>query len=614
MMKIHYIAGLLAGMILFVSCDNSRNYEEYSEEELRLDSLRKIGNEAMRAKDYSKADSVYRSLETEIRETGNKLLLARLMNNWGVVCFELNRPAEAAEYVEIALSTYKDIGDDNLTGGCLYNMGLTSKKGGHFTLAQKFYFDAIPFLQNSGDIIQEGRCYSSLGNIHRELDEKSRSMEYHNQAIKILRNTDAPYKLAQAYTNAGHSYLEFELYHKCDSFFQAAIELKTQMGQADKASTALAGLGASKMKQKKYQESYELQRRALNIRLRDTDSTSIASSAVHLARLFTEEKNQDSANHYIEFASQFLKGVSVEVDLRFLTAWKEVEMLNENFIKALNISERILKLNQLNQRQEFRKTLRENEYNFAKDKRLRKADQQVLHAKQQQFWITMFFLVCLSFTIFLIWQQVRRRREVNRIYKTSHHRSMNDFQELAGRFQGEMLKYRGNDNIVKPIQLLREGVTRVKAMGLVHEQLHIFSENRAGVIRFDQYTETMVENMKIIYNLDEEIEVDLKLEPVLLKEEFASRIGLILNEALTNAFKYGLPGGSKPDLDIVLARKEGEGFRLIVKDRGPGLRHEKITKDRSFGMEMMRQQTSELGGKFKVEENGGVLVELEFDN
>jgi two-component sensor histidine kinase len=76
---------------------------------------------------------------------------------------------------------------------------------------------------------------------------------------------------------------------------------------------------------------------------------------------------------------------------------------------------------------------------------------------------------------------------------------------------------------------------------------------------------------------------------------------LILNEALTNAFKYALPKSqTTPGLAIVIWQSDTKEpiFDLLIADSGPGLPLEQLpTKDSGFGSRMIYSLSRQLGGQ-----------------
>jgi len=108
------------------------------------------------------------------------------------------------------------------------------------------------------------------------------------------------------------------------------------------------------------------------------------------------------------------------------------------------------------------------------------------------------------------------------------------------------------------------------------------------------------------------IKIRQVLDPINLDPALAVPIGLILNEAITNAIKYAFDreGG-----DIVVSLLlQGENAAILkVADTGRGLPPDfDFCQANSLGMEMMKALSKQLGGYFKMENSNGALITVEF--
>jgi two-component sensor histidine kinase len=97
--------------------------------------------------------------------------------------------------------------------------------------------------------------------------------------------------------------------------------------------------------------------------------------------------------------------------------------------------------------------------------------------------------------------------------------------------------------------------------------------------------------------------------------ETALPIGLIINELLTNAFKYAFPDGTPGRVRIFLQRGEGENCSLRVEDNGIGL-PESYTADaeKSLGLYIVRLLAEQLDGSVEIIRNNGTTFRVGFRN
>jgi two-component sensor histidine kinase len=106
----------------------------------------------------------------------------------------------------------------------------------------------------------------------------------------------------------------------------------------------------------------------------------------------------------------------------------------------------------------------------------------------------------------------------------------------------------------------------------------------------------------------------IEADEVSLSIEQAVPAGLILNELLTNAFKYAFPRPAEADTISVSLHGTGEGMvEMSVGDNGAGI-PEGIGPDAAatLGISLVYILASQLGGELRLERGGGTRFTLAF--
>jgi two-component sensor histidine kinase len=112
----------------------------------------------------------------------------------------------------------------------------------------------------------------------------------------------------------------------------------------------------------------------------------------------------------------------------------------------------------------------------------------------------------------------------------------------------------------------------------------------------------------------------IEADDVSLGVDQAIPCGLVLNELISNAMKYGFPSGwnGKGRIEVTLRRIDENEIELAVKDNGVGLPDDfEIEKTKSLGLKIITLLVEDqLGGKLKVDRNGGTgfIVRFNIDN
>jgi two-component sensor histidine kinase len=150
-----------------------------------------------------------------------------------------------------------------------------------------------------------------------------------------------------------------------------------------------------------------------------------------------------------------------------------------------------------------------------------------------------------------------------------------------------------------------ELIGRIFAISLVHDQLAM--DQSFSMVDPAEYIEALVGNIESGLGLDTaSVGLDLDASGRAIQMEAAISLGLIVNEVLTNAIKHALPRGEgkrgvvgerankgRPAIRLSF-RVEGEDYRLVISDDGPGPAPE--ASGDGLGLKLVRALASNLGG------------------
>jgi two-component sensor histidine kinase len=193
-------------------------------------------------------------------------------------------------------------------------------------------------------------------------------------------------------------------------------------------------------------------------------------------------------------------------------------------------------------------------------------------------------------------------REV--LLREIHHRVKNNLQFISSLFS---LQARHVSDEAA-LQALREGKERIGTIAMVHQKL--YQENNLTGVDMADYLDSLVKHLMGAFGMDgSRLLLDLRCDPLRLDIDSAMPLGLMVNELVTNAFKYGLKDVHDPVLWVELKR-DGERLHLIVKDNGAGF-PDAFNPEAStgFGFHLMQSLSKKLGATVQVSNHPGGKVE-----
>jgi len=153
------------------------------------------------------------------------------------------------------------------------------------------------------------------------------------------------------------------------------------------------------------------------------------------------------------------------------------------------------------------------------------------------------------------------------LLKEIHHRVKNNLQVITGllQLQKEELK----DQQV--VDAFNEGQSRVSSIALIHQNL--YQNKDLGNIEFKSFLQDLYNQVAELYeNGNRKIELNLQLDEMYIDIDTAVPLGLIVNEMLTNSYKYAFVHQMKTSVDITLIQYEKGKYKLTYHDNGPGLK------------------------------------------
>ncbi|BBB97253.1 MULTISPECIES: sensor histidine kinase [Bradyrhizobium] len=143
------------------------------------------------------------------------------------------------------------------------------------------------------------------------------------------------------------------------------------------------------------------------------------------------------------------------------------------------------------------------------------------------------------------------------------HRTKNDLTTIVS-----MLRLQARADVNPEVQAaLHAAIGRVEVIAKVHDRLH--SMGGDGKILLGPYIETLCGSLGDLQRGVRPIAVRVRCDEISLASVQAANIGLIVNELVTNAFKYAFPNERAGAIDVDVKADERR-LSIVVKDDGVG--------------------------------------------
>jgi two-component sensor histidine kinase/tetratricopeptide (TPR) repeat protein len=182
------------------------------------------------------------------------------------------------------------------------------------------------------------------------------------------------------------------------------------------------------------------------------------------------------------------------------------------------------------------------------------------------------------------------------LLKEVHHRVKNNLQIIASLLA---LQAQAQARLPAVVAALREGQNWVKSIAMAHELL--YQTDDLAHVNFQHFAEQLTAHLQRAFAILA-VRVQVQADDIYLGTNTVVPLGLIVNELLSNAFKYAYVGGRAGTVAVVLlADAAAGGYRLTVTDDGPGLPPGFVlAKASSLGLRLVQSLARQLNGELRL--------------
>lgn len=605
-MKLKYYFILL--FPLFLSFNSFAVPDSLSDE---LQELLKAGKRLYAEKQYIKATASFSELIEQCKETNNSYHV-------GLVHFKL---------------------------GTFYDNNKNSSKALEHLFTGIEYLSEQPSKQNSS---------TTSFFIKQDIDSSKAwgipfpSIEERNKSAALL---------CDLYNRIGGVYYNEVSYRKAQRYWRKCLQFSIANQVPKAISNALNNLAEAAQMQGNFTEAIPLYQEALVVKKIILDTIGVATVLSNIGNTYLKTRQLDSAKHYFDQSLIFVKNLDDELlKLGILDHYSsyyqsanKINLAIEWYRKTLDMAKKVNDNNmllsiyenlailyedkkqldsalffhkkwvELNKKIHYQKkeklaleieaeyliTEKEQELAFLKEKTNIENQNVVLRDRIQSFFIVILVVILASVLAILrirnknntklelnISQINQQNKEKDILLKEIHHRVKNNLQVITSLLS--LQSYNITDDKTK--ELFSHSQYRINSMAMIHEML--YQNNDLSKINYAAYLEQLVSRLvSSIKGPENNIQIDMDVPNIYLNIDTAIPLGLLINEIVTNALKYGLPDDRNGVLSIKITALETPNFKLEIGDNGVGFSKDINHRNTSsLGLKLIHQLTRQLNG------------------
>jgi adenylate cyclase len=244
---------------------------------------------------YPKALEYFdRSLKIS-EEIGNKVGIAKVLNNIGSIYKNQSNYPKALEYYQRSLKIQEEIGDKSGIAGVLTGIGVVYFTQSNYPKALEYYQRSVKIKEEIGDKSGIADVLNNIGIIYNIQSNYPKALEYYERSVKIREEIGDKRRITSSLINIGHIYLEKGDYPNALDYYQRGIKICEETGQKQFQANALIGIGSIYKNQSNYPKALEYCQRSLKIYEEIGAKDGIAIALYNIGDIYNKEsKHQDA--------------------------------------------------------------------------------------------------------------------------------------------------------------------------------------------------------------------------------------------------------------------------------------------------------------------------------
>ncbi|MCX7786844.1 MAG: ATP-binding protein [Spirochaetes bacterium] len=186
-----------------------------------------------------------------------------------------------------------------------------------------------------------------------------------------------------------------------------------------------------------------------------------------------------------------------------------------------------------------------------------------------------------------------------------HHRIKNNLASIMG-----LLQLKLETTLSQETQLvLQETIGRLQTMATLYTKLLVSTEHEH--VDGKEYLETLLDAFRKLYTGFPRVRIEQQIQPFRMDPKRLFLVGVVLNELVTNAYKYAFEGKDSGTIEVRLEHSEGWGH-LFIQDDGVGITLEKRRGSTGYGLKLVEMLSSQLKGWCALQSDQGTQWEIAF--
>jgi PAS domain S-box-containing protein len=202
---------------------------------------------------------------------------------------------------------------------------------------------------------------------------------------------------------------------------------------------------------------------------------------------------------------------------------------------------------------------------------------------------------------------VQHQREKDILLQEVHHRIKNNMNTISNLLflQSEKLSDKSAAGALDDARI------RIQSMMIIYDRLYRSSDYKN--ISIKMYLNNLIDEIFSVFPISEKINIEKQLEDFIMNSNSLFHIGIIVNEIITNSFKYAFPGQAKGVLIIRAFKIDDNTAEIAISDNGIGLYNPDYSRKKTgFGLDLIMMLAEQMNAMVELDGHNGTSFRIRF--
>ena len=274
-------------------------YEKYTtnDDTLILSSIYKI----TKANKFSQPDTCLHLLQRglEVSENTNyNAYVPYFYEILGDIYWQLTQFQKSIQYYELAVSTYKDLGENVNVGYMHANIGYVYMDLGNYKMALNEMQKALTIAKKEANTDLEVLSHTYLANVYSLLNHFDKAILSYKSALQYYLKNGQTKNAQMCYNNIGTIFFQDNQLDSAEIYFHQSLAMGKKIGDTKNIANGLLNLGSIAYKKQEFEVAKSFYNEALSYNLQRGDESQLFKNYINLSNVYYNLNDFKSSYDY----------------------------------------------------------------------------------------------------------------------------------------------------------------------------------------------------------------------------------------------------------------------------------------------------------------------------